>query len=559
MEEIVQFQNRLNNLNESLDDRNIEDVGTIELTSLREALTNLLGELDSFIRECRANSDEYDDETAVELMVSGLKTRNQIRELRNEVVSELLLKESKIDSLHREEEQILNLESSLSGFTVADELNMTDVERAVKNLSSTFPRRKEEISKELDELENGRTSKKEKKEKEETNRVGGAHLSKEDRESLEEVNNTIDGVEFGDSNDEVPSELSNEEPGESLIPIPGLLGGENDIPSQSDEKEEELLETPEERKDDAIPGAIPNELDEPTEETNSSETLLDVPEEKTEEDEDEFRNIPIPVTEIVQPKPALWQKVGLAITGAIGFMATAIAVHTGLGARYLKNLANNNEATIQEDNSEERVVSDVVDAIQHGKDLASIPSSESQPEPVPEPAPEPVPEPQPEPQPEPAPEPIPEPVPEPIPEPQPEPIPEPQPEPQPQEEEIPIYLEPGESVVDTNTGVEITSTGESYIHDGENTAPIENKVLEYTEDGSAIVHNSDFEYNGPAPEPVPAPQAEAPLLVDESNVQSADAHLAELQQQGNLEEAEDFSNAMDAIDWDSILGSGPSL
>ena len=542
MEEIAQFQSRLRSLNESLDGRNIEDVGTVELTSLREALTNLLGEVDSHIRECRLDTEKFDDEETAEILFSGLRARNQIRNLRSEVVSELLLKESKIDSLHREEEQILGLESSLSGFTVADELNMTDVERAVMNLSSTFPKRKEEIVKELDELKNGRTPKKENKE--EKTREGGAHLSKEEKEEEEEVNNSIDGVDFGEpeKNEEdglltPPSEIK-EEGEEGLLTPP---------PERKEEGEDGLLTPPPERKEETTTvapmlGVTGDELDPvPEEKEDKEEPIIAAATDGTpkEEEDDEYSRIPIPVTEIVQPKPSLWQKVGLAITGAIGFMATAIAVHTGLGARYLKDLANNNEATVQEEvtpeetevtpeepATEEEVVANVVDTVQQNVT----------PEIPPEPA-----------------------APEPEPVPQPEPAPEPEPAPQPQEEEIPIYLDPGESVYDTTTGVEVTSTGESYVHEDGNTAPIETRTLEYTDDGAAIVHSSDFAYDGPAPEEVPAPVAEAPLLVDESKVESAEQHLAELQQQGNLEEAEDFSNAMDAIDWDSILGSGPSL
>ncbi len=364
MEELAEFQNRLGSLKESLGERDIEDLGTVELATLREALTNLLGEVDAYVKECRLDDKKYDDEEAVEIMFSGLKTKNQIGNLRSEIISELLLKESRIDSLSKEEKQILGLEESLSGFTVADELNMTDVERAVMNLSSTFPKRKEEISKEIDELKNGRTTKKEKKSI--IPSAGGAHLAPEkEEEKSEEVNNAIDGVDFNEPDDSSKKE-------EEVIPL--------NVPSQLEE--DGLLKPPAERTDvekEEIPpmlGVSGSELDGDTTEKPEEEKEEAEEETKTEEDEDkddEFSRIPIPVTEIVQPKPALWQKVGLAITGAIGFMATAIAIHTGLGARYLRNLSNNNEATVQEEievtpeeetKAEEEVVSDVVDTVQ---------------------------------------------------------------------------------------------------------------------------------------------------------------------------------------------------
>ena len=556
MEELTNFQERLENIENTVRGRNLEDIGSHELSELRNNLSSLYSDVDKYLNDYR-NDSEHNNEALLGVLVSGLKLINNIRDLRSDVVAELLVKEERIKRLNKEKDDISRIEASLSGITVVDELNMTDVERALKNLTQTSLNRKVEIDNEIHELENGKVVSFNET-KNDTPSLGGAHLSPEDRASLEEekneLNNSIDGVDFEEKEEplipapELPvneSELEdtpaslNDDENEPILPVPGILPEEPtmetpiETPKESTEEEKvlpipaPLTETNDMPSEDPLlpipdavsestPSAPSEEIPGPSEETPAESS------ESEEKDEDDM--IPVPVTEVVQPKPSLWQKVDTAIKGAIAFMATAIAVHTGLAIRKTVIPNSNNQAVIQE---QDELINNQ-QSINGNGSSDSVPRAE---EPAPAPAVTPTPTPSPS-----------------------------------EELNIPIYLDEGESVYDTTTGVEVTSNGNAYYHEENNTTPIQNRDLEHNDQGLSIVTQADLQYQAPAvpspaipiaPADAPAPVAAAVLDTNPQNVMTAQDHMGELVQAGNTEEAADFDAAMNGIDWDSILG--PSL
>ena len=558
MEELTNFQEKLENIENTVKGRNLEDIGSHELSELRNNLSSLYSDVDKYLNDYR-NDNEHNNEALLGVLVSGLKLINNIRVLRSDVVAELLVKEERIKRLNKEKDDISKIEASLSGITVVDELNMTDVERALKNLTQTSLNRKVEIDNEIHELENGKVVSFNET-KNDTPRLGGAHLSPEDRASLEEskdeINNAINGVDFDEKEEEPlipapelpvnetelgkePVSLNSEE--EPILPVPGILPEEPimetsvETPEESTKEEEKVLPIPapltetneEVGENPLLP--IPDSVSEPTpaapsEETPASPETPGVSDESEEKDDD---IIPVPVSEVIQPKPSLWQKVDMAIKGAIAFMATAIAVHTGLAIRGTVTSPTNNQAVIQQQD----------ELINNQQSLNGSGSSESVPraeEPAPAPAVTPTPTPTPTPS---------------------------------EELNIPIYLDEGESVYDTTTGVEVNANGNAYYHEENNTTPIQNRDLEHNDQGLSIVNQTDLQYEAPAavptpaipiaPADAPAPVAAAVLDTNPQNVMTAQDHMEELVQAGNTEEAADFDAAMNGIDWDSILG--PSL
>ena len=554
-----ELEERYNTLKVDLDGRDLSNVGTKELATLRDTLASLLNEIDRVTGDYRKN-DTYSNDEVVKVLTAAGELRSKASDLRTDVVVELLYKEATIKNLQREKSQIENLENAFAGFSVVDPLNLTSIETSVKNLTSAFPTRKQEIDEEIGRLENG--------------------VEKELAKKLEpvpEIKNTIDGVDFSEEEHpvEVPSAIVSgdealnplteiETPSESdgLLPIPEMRSESSEVEAPKEETNSESegllpipemrsesseVEAPKEETPSGPDGLLPipemrsesPEVEAPKEETNSEEDgLLPIPEKRTVESEKEAPSaateeknddaiLPIPVSEVVQPKDTLWQKIDKAIKGAIAFMAVAITVHTGLGAHYLKNMSTN-EATIQEqdDLNEENKEEEVVKEENINNSVA--------------------------PQEEPSPATI---------------VQEEQKHEEKKEEQstpeldIPIYLEQGESVYDTTTGVEVTSTGDSYYHDNGGSVQIESRNLEQNNSGQAIVTNQDFQYTPPAAAPAapvtPPPVAQTTPDVAPENIVDADTHAQELIAAGNLSEAEAFEQARNDIDWDSILG--PSM
>ena len=552
MEELRNFQERLDNIKKSIEGRNIENIGARELTDLRNNLSALFTEVDNHITSSRNNTGISNDSLA-QIMFDGLNVRNQVRDLRSDVISELLVKEERIKGLNNEKENIINLESSLANFKVADELNMTDVERALTNLMSTSVNRKNEIDNEISVLENGNNDVlTEVNNSTEVERIGGAHLSPEDRASLLNESNLplenpiapeplnaglINGVDFKESNEaDVPLPLTDlnplttpEAPVSSLetssqtdLPIPPVLDSSlNPVePPVENQNNDSVM---------PIPGVLPSDSASLNPEvpaslnTESSVSPVETPaaentpaSEESEKDE----NLPISVMEVVQPKPSLWQKVSIAISGAIAFMSTAIAVHTGLAAKSLNNMSN--EATVQEENTAAEL-NDNKQVVPGSGDVNFGTTPQSQAEIQTQTSTE---------------------------------------QPVASELNVPIVLNEGEAVFDTSTGVEVNANGNTYYHDNGVTNQLSQQQLEHNDQGQAVVTDQNLQYTAPAAAPAPAtpaPVAAAVPDVAPENVVDANQYVQELVDSGNTQEAQDVLNAQNSIDWDAILGSGPTL
>ncbi len=552
MEELRNFQERLDNIKKSIEGRNIENIGARELTDLRNNLSALFTEVDNHITSSRNNTGISNDSLA-QIMFDGLNVRNQVRDLRSDVISELLVKEERIKGLNNEKENIINLESSLANFKVADELNMTDVERALTNLMSTSVNRKNEIDNEISVLENGKNDVlTEVNNSTEVERIGGAHLSPEDRASLLNESNLplenpiapeplnaglINGVDFKESNEaDVPLPLTDlnplttpEAPVSSLetssqtdLPIPPVLDSSlNPVePPVENQNNDSVM---------PIPGVLPSDSASLNPEvpaslnTESSVSPVETPaaentpaSEESEKDE----NLPISVMEVVQPKPSLWQKVSIAISGAIAFMSTAIAVHTGLAAKSLNNMSN--EATVQEENTAAEL-NDNKQVVPGSGDVNFGTTPQSQAEIQTQTSTE---------------------------------------QPVASELNVPIVLNEGEAVFDTSTGVEVNANGNTYYHDNGVTNQLSQQQLEHNDQGQAVVTDQNLQYTAPAAAPAPAtpaPVAAAVPDVAPENVVDANQYVQELVDAGNTQEAQDVLNAQNSIDWDAILGSGPTL
>ena len=552
MEELRNFQERLDNIKKSIEGRNIENIGARELTDLRNNLSALFTEVDNHITSSRNNTGISNDSLA-QIMFDGLNVRNQVRDLRSDVISELLVKEERIKGLNNEKENIINLESSLANFKVADELNMTDVERALTNLMSTSVNRKNEIDNEISVLENGKNDVlTEVNNSTEVERIGGAHLSPEDRASLLNESNLplenpiapeplnaglINGVDFKESNEaDVPLPLTDlnplttpEAPVSSLetssqtdLPIPPVLDSSlNPVePPVENQNNDSVM---------PIPGVLPSDSASLNPEvpaslnTESSVSPVETPaaentpaSEESEKDE----NLPISVMEVVQPKPSLWQKVSIAISGAIAFMSTAIAVHTGLAAKSLNNMSN--EATVQEENTAAEL-NDNKQVVPSSGDVNFGTTPQSQAEIQTQTSTE---------------------------------------QPVASELNVPIVLNEGEAVFDTSTGVEVNANGNTYYHDNGVTNQLSQQQLEHNDQGQAVVTDQNLQYTAPAAAPAPAtpaPVAAAVPDVAPENVVDANQYVQELVDAGNTQEAQDVLNAQNSIDWDAILGSGPTL
>ncbi len=245
------------------------------------------------------------------------------------------------------------------------------------------------------------------------------------------------------------------------------------------------------------------------------------------EGKDDPAVVPVPVKNVVDPKPSLWKKIGKMIGG--GILALAALVGAGYGGYKVMEWARDKGE--YEESDQER------------------------PTPTPVPTPRPVPTP-PEFKPideiEPVqpwtniPEEIINPTPEPTPAPTPEPTPTPTPEPTPAPEAyVPIKLDPGEenvrppeSAFNLETGVEVTADGTTYTFGQDGSVEQGHADVSQDENGFTNVSQDDFtQQQAPTPLPPTGNEVDYNTFIDNASPEDAAA----------------LNEAMGEVDWNADL------
>ena len=318
---------------------------------------------------------------------------------------------------------------------------------------------------------------------------------------------------------ELPQEDEEIEEGmdDGIVPaFPGLDDDEEEIEETPEEVEEELPELPEEIEEEENP-----EL--PQEEEEEQEV---VPGPVPTQDDDE----PIEVIHHTDAKPTLLQKIGKIINVAAAFLSFAhfglhLVQHNGLG------LAHENESQLDEDDLED--VTEPEETTPEDTEPENTvpdtngPSDTTPEDTTPEEKPEDTtPEEKPE---DTTPEEKPEDT---TPEEKPE---ETTPEEKPEETvpetvaPLPAELEENESIVDRETGMEVTHTGDSYLHQGDVTTEQEDRDLIETDHNTNIVVEDDLIPDQQLPDLTGDEQTyeEAVENMTEEEVADLDAAIAE--------------------------------
>ncbi len=535
MNEFLRFQERLDEIKLIKAGRDTENIGVIDLTTMRDMYNDLLSDIESYVSECRRDEDSYTIDDLLEIGQAGLKLKTEIKNDRVDIITERLVKEERIKALERERKQLLKNEETLSGYSFSDSENLSGLDKVARDLQLNIEERKREIEREIYELNHGSVLKLNVETKTETKR-GGLHLSKEDREELEREENSasIDGVSFTDEENkssdspEMEEELLETPVGltEELESAPGPLEKDENLETVPEPIKEETLEVPMELEDEEEL-EVPEELslEEPVLTDEEKEEALEVPaplgetpvaseplEEKLEEVPDSIHDEEdekaVEVTNIVQPKPTLWQKIGIALGSAIAFLSAATAVHTGIMARSLNNIAeveegiNNDE---EEPSEEEKRGENNANIIVDGGE-SNTPSESSDKTEI--------------------------------------------------DDKMEIKLAPGESVYDESTGIEVTADGSAYQHTDNGTTNLEARKLDKDDKGYAVVMGSDLKDTTPAATPAPAPEPTP------EPKKTADEYIQEQTQLGNTENVAAAQQALaDTPDdlWRELFGDGPSM
>ncbi len=307
----------------------------------------------------------------------------------------------------------------------------------------------------------------------------------------------------GDEPDEEPVPvLGGDEPEEEPVPV---LGG--DEPEEEPIPDFPVPPVPGESGEDPVPSLGGDEPEE--------EPVPDLDENPTDEDEEEEEEEDTPVNATVrQPKSKLWQKLQKVLEGAKVFLLGAIALHTGLMAGHgaEKVEANNNTDVVEETEQttpEETTPEETTPA--ETTPEASTPDNT----PVPTPS-----------QPE-APS-----------------QPETPAEPTVSVGENDVVLNPGESVYDSQTGVEVGYTGVATQETGNGYVAQENRDLNSLSENTVVVTQDDLQPD--------AVQPELARTGQEVSEQEARSDMTQ-GEENNLDEA------IGDIDWEAFFNDGPTL
>ena len=195
----------------------------------------------------------------------------------------------------------------------------------------------------------------------------------------------------------------------------------------------------------------------PVEKEDSDEELPEEPGLVEDEDLDE----PIDA-EIEQPKPALWKRIGKAIRNAVIFLGVlGTAVHTGM-------IIHKNHSKVEPNQKPEEIVEETETETKEVENKEKQEETKNDTTPAAE---------------EPANNVAPAE----------EATPAPAPAPEPTEEPMSIRLEPGETVYNTETGVEVGYNGNAAAQNSDGSVtPQEDRDLDYNNDNQAVVTGNDL-------------------------------------------------------------------
>ena len=493
MEEFQKIKDEFEALKESLADRDIREIGVIELRKIKGDLERLHSRNLEVQERVRFDRD-IDTVEALGVLNEGNRLYDDMAELLRPVsetvaskaalgLSKVRTRRELVNARKRNQElikmfeadltRVKDLEASVSDenikrlygqniISLQDNINrLNEVDAYYAGLISNLDKEIEVIRfggkvPEFDELEEetrGITEeekeeleRKAREEKEETEE----ETKNEEKEDVEEE--TKDSEEEDEEEEEMPSRPSKIVTGGEENPT-RLVDGNDEEESKEEEKEE----SPEETKDE--------EKEEVEEETKDSE------EEEDEEEEmpprpvfEEEKEDPTPVdASVKQPKAVIWQRLQPIIEAVKIFLLTAIAIHTGhIADRQAINDNTNIEESTETENQNQDEDLPVDESTEEGKSIGVNTIT-------------------------------------PIPAPAPSPTPTPTPAPAPAEEkdgELSFNLMPGETVINNETGVEVNSSGKAVVHhDDGTTGRLTDRELGRNGDAS-VVTEKDLENDG---------------------------------------------------------------
>ena len=521
MEEMAILENELTEIKEKIDGRNIEEIGVIELRRIRhdlEALHNLNLDLQERSRLTPASELDTEDlrtilnkgdklyfdvgdtlrpivETLKVKSALGMSKVNERRELisnkqRNlEIISSL---RTELESLRSTASRVTDdsVKTTLEGFIQNRESEIKTLEEVDKGYDESIERLDQEIDiirfggfvEELEHVNEESKPLSEDEERDLRERLAKDLNSELENQQAQEENiseDIIPPLAFEEENipeDVVlPPELDEEEKEDTNVVLP-IFNGEEIKPLPEEYNEEEIRELPEEL----------NELDEEGEdlvipEVDSEESIIspDTPVgflDKTyledagkdpnvslrdlmEENEPEEEEIE---AEVIAPKPGLWKRVGAVV------LAAAAALAAGIGIGKLVN--RNNGSDEMEEVEETEVTPEATQTPSETEEPSkSQPSGPTGPTPASTPAP--------------TQKPTPAPTPTPTPVPSSSPVAE---------------LSRGETAYNTETGIEVTQSGNAYRHNQDGTTTVEsNRSLSQTSNGTSVVTAGDLQPDTP--------------------------------------------------------------
>ena len=254
---------------------------------------------------------------------------------------------------------------------------------------------------------------------------------------------------------------------------------------------------------------------EPTPLTDDS--THDVEEAPTESEEE----TPVRAT-VRQPKSKLWNKIQKVLEGAKVFLLTAIAIHTGLmvGGMKEKVESNNNTDIVEETETQTETETENENETENETEtLAETPAAPVETPAAPVPAPAPV-------------------------EPTPTPTPTPTNTPAVTVTKNDVVLGPGESVYDSETGIEVGYTGVAAKQTSNGVESQKDRELEHVTTNTVVVRPEALK-----PDPTPTV---LPRTGQEISEEEARKNMTE-QEQKNLDEA------IGDVDWDAFFNDGPTL
>lgn len=557
MEEFQNIKNEFEALKASLADRNIDEIGIIELRRIKGDLERLHSR-NLEVQE-RVRFDRTIDTVEVfEVLNQGNVLYDEIAELLRPVsenvrakavlgMSKVRARRDLVNARNRNQELINMFNSDLTRMqesltSVTDETikglynqNIVGIQENINRLNEVdayYAGLISNLDSEIETLRLGGKVPEFENIEEETRGITSDEEEELRRKAHEDTSEEPEKVDDGamvmpprpsfeedkpeEAHDEEPSkEEPKEEPekiDDGAMVMPPRPSFEEDKPEEEAHDEESHEEEPKEEPEKVDDGAMvmpprPSfEEDKPEEETHDEESSKEEPkEEETAVD-----------ASVKQPKSTLWQKLQPVIEAVKGFLLVAITMHTGL-------LLHNSNVELNNAQSKETAETENEEESQE-----EAPAEEETPEEEESPSETPID------------------IVIPTPGPTPAPADETPEDEHHEEERITIELAPGEVAYDATTGVEVNAAGNAVVHHEDGTTGVlSDRELSHTDTGASIVHSRDLENDGEIVFDAP------PRTGQEVSEEEARKNMSD-QEEANFDEA-----LQDAFQ--SFFSNGPTL